>query len=269
MSKRNIITLIFIVTIKTILTAISFNSFTKKETVKDIIHENKHEQVNLNNNNTTKLLEKKVNGKFVLPPLPYKYNALEPYIDAKTMELHYTKHHQAYADGLNKALEKHPELKSMSVEELITHLDTVPQDIRTEVRNNGGGYLNHSMFWLMMSPHSGEPKPELAKAINKSFGSFGNFKQQFNETAKKVFGSGWAWLCLDKEGNLVITKSKDQDNPITNGYEPILGLDVWEHAYYLKYQNKRFEYIDAWWNVVDWNHIENNYKNAVDKISKK
>lgn len=204
--------------------------------------------------------------KHVLAKLPYSYDALEPYIDAETMKIHYTKHYQAYADGLNKALEKHEELKEKSIEWLIENLDKLPEDIRTDVENFGGGYLNHTLFWFMMSPNSYKsPKGELKKGIEKYFKSFENFKNSFNEAAKKVFGSGWAWLCLDKEKKLVIINTKDQDNPLSKNYIPILGLDVWEHAYYIKYQNKRLDYIKAWWNVVNWPHIENLYIEALTK----
>jgi len=198
--------------------------------------------------------------KFSLPPLPYSYDALEPYIDEKTMELHYTKHHQGYVDNLNAALAKHPEI-TMSLEELIKNLNELPEDIRTAVRNNGGGHENHSLFWLLMKKN-GELKPKgtIAQVLEKKFGSFETFKEQFTTAAKTRFGSGWAWLSLDKSGNLVITSTANQDNPLTDGMQPILGLDVWEHAYYLKYNNRRPDYIDAWWNVVNWAYVEERYK---------
>jgi len=195
-----------------------------------------------------------------LPKLPYSYEALEPHIDASTMEIHHTKHHQAYVNNLNAALEKHHNLQTRSVEELIKDLNAIPEDIRTAVRNNGGGHLNHSMFWPMMSYHGGgEPKGDLVAAIKSSFGDFASFKDQFSKAAAGRFGSGWAWLCIDKSGKLVINSTPNQDNPISDGLKPILGLDVWEHAYYLKYQNRRADYIGAWWNVVNWEQVAKNY----------
>ena len=200
---------------------------------------------------------------YELPKLPYAYDALEPHIDARTMEIHYTKHHQTYVNNLNAALEKYPDLQKKSVEDLIKNLNAVPEDIRTAVRNNGGGHLNHSMFWPMMSPNGGgEPSGELGKAINSAFSSFANFKDQFSKAAAGRFGSGWAWLSLDKEGKLIITSTPNQDNPVSDGLSPILGLDVWEHAYYLKYQNRRPEYIAAWWSVVNWEQVAKNYSSA-------
>jgi superoxide dismutase, Fe-Mn family len=198
-----------------------------------------------------------------LPKLPYGYDALEPHIDARTMEIHHTKHHQTYINNLNAALEKHPDLQGKSVEDLLKSLNAVPEDIRTAIRNNGGGHLNHTMFWPMMSPNGGgEPKSELAGTINSDFGSFANFKDQFAKAATGRFGSGWAWLCIDKGGKLIITSTPNQDNPVSDGLRPVLALDVWEHAYYLKYQNRRADYISAWWNVVNWNQVAKNYANA-------
>lgn len=198
-----------------------------------------------------------------LPPLPYGYDALESNIDARTMEIHYTKHHQGYVNNLNAALEKHPELDNKSVEDLLRNLNSIPEDIRTAVRNNGGGHANHSMFWPTMSPDGGgEPEGELADAINSTFGSFSDFKDQFSKAAAGRFGSGWAWLCLDRGGKLTITSTPNQDNPLSDGLRPVLGLDVWEHAYYLKYQNRRPEYISAWWNVVNWKQVAKNYSAA-------
>lgn len=195
-----------------------------------------------------------------LPKLPYSYEALEPHIDARTMEIHHTKHHQTYVNNLNAALEKHHNLQTKSVEELIKDLNAIPEDIRTAVRNNGGGHLNHSMFWLMMSSHGGgEPKGDLVAAIKSAFGDFASFKDQFSKAAAGRFGSGWAWLCIDKSGKLVINSTPNQDNPISDGLKPIVGLDVWEHAYYLKYQNRRADYIGAWWNVVNWDQVAKNY----------
>ncbi|MBI2485844.1 MAG: superoxide dismutase [Deltaproteobacteria bacterium] len=198
-----------------------------------------------------------------LPKLPYSYDALEPHVDARTMDIHHTKHHQTYVNNLNAALEKHPDLQGKSVEDLLKNLSAIPEDIRNAVRNNGGGHLNHSMFWPMMSPQrGGEPTGELAKAINSTFGSFANFKDQFVKAAIGRFGSGWAWFSVDSSGKLVITSTPNQDNPISEGHKPILGLDVWEHAYYLKYQNRRPDYIAAWWNVVNWEQVAKNYAAA-------
>ena len=194
-----------------------------------------------------------------LPDLPYSYDALEPDIDARTMEIHHSKHHQGYVNNLNAALEKHPELMDKSVEELVADLSSVPDDIRTAVRNNGGGHANHTLFWTCMGPDGGgDPSGELAEAINSTFGSFDNFKDEFSKAAATRFGSGWAWLCVDGSGNLVVTSTPNQDNPVSEGLTPILGLDVWEHAYYLNYQNRRPDYIKAWWNVVNWNQVSEN-----------
>lgn len=201
--------------------------------------------------------------KFTLPQLPYAFDALEPYIDAKTMEIHYTKHHQAYVDNLNKALEEHPksDANDKTLVELIENLDSVTESIRTQVRNNGGGHYNHSLFWQMMKKNGGgQPKGPIAQEIQKKFGSFEQFQTQFNETAKKVFGSGWAWLVLNTKGDLEVVPSHNQDSPLTHGNKPLLGLDVWEHAYYLKYQNKRPDYISAWWHVIDWDFVEDAFK---------
>jgi Fe-Mn family superoxide dismutase len=198
-----------------------------------------------------------------LPALPYPYGALEPHIDARTMEIHHGKHHQGYVNNLNKALEGQANLQSKSVEELLQNLEVIPESIRTAVRNNGGGHANHSLFWPCMSPNGGgEPSGELAEAIKAAFGSFANFKEQFSPAAATRFGSGWAWLCLDKSGGLVVTSTPNQDNPLSEGLRPILGLDVWEHAYYLKYQNRRPDYIAAWWNVVNWEQVAKNYAAA-------
>jgi superoxide dismutase, Fe-Mn family len=193
---------------------------------------------------------------FTVPDLPYPYDALEPHIDKETMMLHHDKHHAAYVNNLNAAIEKHPELASKSVYELIGNLSAVPDDIRTAVRNNGGGHVNHTMFWTIMGPNAGgEPKGELAGAIKSTFGDFETFKTQFNEAGVKQFGSGWAWLVLTGDGKLQITSTPNQDNPMSNGLKTILGNDVWEHAYYLKYQNRRPDYLKAWWNVVNWDAV--------------
>jgi Fe-Mn family superoxide dismutase len=198
---------------------------------------------------------------YTLPKLLYAYDALEPYIDARTMEIHYTKHHQAYIDNLNKALDQYPELYKKKLENLLANLAALPEAIRTAVQNNGGGHENHSFFWLLMKKNGGgEPRGEIGNAIKKTFGSFDAFQEQFNNAAKTRFGSGWAWLSLDKNGKLVVSSTANQDTPISQGMKPIMGLDVWEHAYYLKYQNKRPDYINAWWNVINWDFIEETYK---------
>jgi superoxide dismutase, Fe-Mn family len=203
--------------------------------------------------------------KFILPSLPYDYGALEPYIDAQTMEIHHTKHHQAYIDNLTKALEQCPEFQPTSAASLLIDLPVVPSDIRMAVRNNGGGHFNHSLFWKIMKKNGGgEPNGLVADAIKKSFGSFADFQALFNDQAKKVFGSGWAWLSLDQEGKLVITGLPNQDSPLSYDENPIMGLDVWEHAYYLKYQNKRPDYISAWWHVINWEQVEENYRAVIE-----
>ena len=201
--------------------------------------------------------------KHTLPELPYALNALEPHIDAKTMEIHYGKHHQGYVDKLNAALEGHADLQELNVEELLSDLDRVPEDIRTAVRNNGGGHANHSLFWKMMKPGGGgEPQGELKEAIDRKFGDLSKFQEAFTNAAATLFGSGWAWLIVNKEGELEIIQTPNQDSPLSRGLKPVLGLDVWEHAYYLHYQNRRPEYINAWWNVVNWDNAEDNYRKA-------
>ena len=200
--------------------------------------------------------------KHELPKLPYDYNALEPYIDEQTMNIHHTKHHQAYVNNLNAALEKHPELSDKTLLELIKDLDSVPEDIRTAVRNNGGGHLNHSMFWTLMQKAEGQmPEGAILEAINEKFGSYEEFKDVFSKAATTRFGSGWAWLVL-KDGKLDVVSTANQDNPISDGLVPVLGLDVWEHAYYLKYQNRRPEYIENWFNVVNWKEVSKLYEAA-------
>ena len=195
-----------------------------------------------------------------LPPLPYDAAALEPHIDAPTMQIHHGKHHAAYVNNLNAALEKHPQLQNREVESLIRDLSSVPEDIRTAVRNNGGGHVNHTMFWQIMGPGGGgAPSGAVADAINSAFGSVDTFKDQFTKAAIGRFGSGWAWL-VDSNGKLSIESTANQDNPMSEGKRPIMGLDVWEHAYYLKYQNRRPDYIGAWWNVVNWNEIAKRLK---------
>lgn len=198
-----------------------------------------------------------------LPNLPYDYNALEPHIDAKTMEIHHSKHHGGYVSKLNAALENNPELQDKSIEALLSDLNSLPESIRTAVRNNGGGHANHSLFWPCMSPGGGgKPSGELASAIDSAFGSFDSFKEQFANAAATRFGSGWAWLCVDSGGSLKVTSTPNQDSPISEGLKPILGLDVWEHAYYLNYQNKRPDYINAWWNVVNWEQVAKNFNSS-------
>ena len=197
---------------------------------------------------------------YELPKLTYSYDSLEPHIDAQTMEIHYTKHHQGYVNKLNTALENHAELQDKPLEDLLWTLDSVPEEIRKAVRNNGGGHLNHSLFWKIMSPDGGgEPQGELAEAINKDLGGFNQFKEDFTNTATTVFGSGWAWLVKDGSGKLLVKSTSNQDSPVMEGLTPLLGLDVWEHAYYLKYQNKRPDYIGAFWNVVNWEEVSNNF----------
>jgi Fe-Mn family superoxide dismutase len=198
-----------------------------------------------------------------VPPLPYPFDALEPHIDARTMEIHHDKHHAAYVSNLNKALEKHPELTSKSVEDLLRDLDSVPEDIRTAVRNNGGGHANHSLFWPIMSPEGGgEPDGDLAEAIAQAFGDFASFKEKLAGAGTGRFGSGWAWLSVERGGKVRVEDTANQDSPISQGRTPILGLDVWEHAYYLKYQNRRPDYIQAWWNVVNWEEVADRYAAA-------
>lgn len=197
--------------------------------------------------------------KFVLPPLPYGYSALEPDLDGRTVEIHYTKHHQGYVHNLNIALAKHPELFSKSLEELLTNLDQIPADIRTAVRNQGGGDYIHTMFWNCMAPATTQPRePQglLKTALEKSFGSIADFKKKFEETAIAHFGSGWAWLVVDKNGDLKIVSTPNHDIPQRDGLKPILVVDVWEHAYYLKFQNRRAEFLASWWNVVNWPYVE-------------
>ncbi len=201
--------------------------------------------------------------KYTLPKLSYSYDALEPFIDAKTMEIHYTKHHQAYIDKLNDALSKHPEVADKPIEELLKDINSVPEDIRTAVKNHGGGHINHSLFWELLAKNV-EAKGKVIDAINKEFGSFDKFKEQFSNAAVGRFGSGWAWLVLNKS-KLEIYSSANQDSPLMEGKIPLLGLDVWEHAYYLKYQNKRADYIGAFWNIVNWEKVDEIYSSAIKK----
>ena len=198
-----------------------------------------------------------------LPPLPYAYNALEAAIDEQTMQIHHDKHHNTYVTNLNAALEKAPELTNKSAEELIRDLDSVPEEIRTAVRNNGGGHVNHTMFWEIMSPDaSGTPTGAIADAITEAFGDYETLKKQFSEAGVKRFGSGWVWLVKGASGKLEITSTPNQDNPLMEGVHPILGNDVWEHAYYLRYQNLRPKYLEAWWSVVNWDEVNKRFANA-------
>ncbi|HEX6487462.1 MAG TPA: superoxide dismutase [Candidatus Dormibacteraeota bacterium] len=199
---------------------------------------------------------------YELPPLPYGFDALEPYIDAQTMEIHHDRHHGTYVNNLNAAIEKHPELADRSVEDLLRGINEVPEDIRTVVRNNGGGHANHSLFWQLMGPNAGgEPTGEIGELINGQFGGLESFKQQFSQAGVTRFGSGWAWL-VSAGGEYKILSTANQDSPLMEGQVPVLGLDVWEHAYYLKYQNKRPDYIAAWWNVVNWDAVNERLKQS-------
>ncbi len=197
---------------------------------------------------------------FKLPNLPYDYNALEPRVDEETMKVHHDKHHKGYTDKLNSAIEKHPELFEKSIEEILGNLEAIPKDIRLAVQNNGGGYYHHNLFWEMMSPDGGgEPTGEILDVIIQEFGNFNKFKEEFANAALTQFGSGWAWLVKDNTGAISIIKTSNQDSPITNGLKPLLGIDVWEHAYYLKHQNRRPEFIEAFWNVVNWDKVSELY----------
>lgn len=199
---------------------------------------------------------------YTLPDLPYAYDALEPYIDEETMHLHHDKHHNTYVTNLNAAIEKHPELGEKSVEELLADFDSVPEDIKTAVRNNGGGHANHSFYWEILAPNAGgEPTGAIKEAIEETFGSFADFKEEFKTAATGRFGSGWAWLVI-KDGKLAITSTANQDSPLMDGQTPVLGLDVWEHAYYLKYKNVRPDYINAFWSVVNWDKVNDFYAKA-------
>jgi superoxide dismutase, Fe-Mn family len=200
---------------------------------------------------------------FTLPPLPYDYGALEPHIDTQTMQIHHDKHHAAYVNNLNAALKDHPDLQSKSIEDLIRGINSVPEAIRPAVRNNGGGHLNHTMFWEIMKPGgSSQPGGGLAQAIQAKFGGVDALKQQVNDAGVKRFGSGWAWVVVDGSGNLQVTSTANQDSPLMEGQTPILGVDVWEHAYYLKYQNLRPKYLEAWWNVLNWEEVARRYEAA-------
>ncbi len=206
--------------------------------------------------------------KHILPDLPYAYNALEPYIDAKTMEIHHDRHHAAYVDKLNLALDRHPHLYERPLETLLADPEAIPADIRDMVRNHGGGHHNHSLFWKVLGGRPGDaPGGELLDALNNTFGTHDNFRTEFNLAATNRFGSGWAWLSLDGRGKLVIHSTANQDSPLMEGLVPVLGLDVWEHAYYLSYQNRRPDYVNAFWNVVNWKEVAANYRNALEAVA--
>ena len=201
---------------------------------------------------------------FELPKLPYAYDALEPHIDARTMEIHHSKHHAAYTNNLNTALQSAPDLQSKSVETLLADLNAVPESIRAVVRNNGGGFANHGLFWMIMGPAGGgEPGGSLGKAIASAFGGFASFKETLSKTAVGQFGSGWGWLAVESSGGLKVLSTPNQDSPISQGMTPILGVDVWEHAYYLNYQNRRPDYVAAWWNVVNWPEVQSRFEQAM------
>lgn len=201
---------------------------------------------------------------FALPDLPYAYNALEPHIDARTMEIHHSKHHAGYTNNLNKALESAPDLQSKPIEEILADLNAVPEGIRTVVRNNGGGFANHALFWSVMTPNGGgEPGGSLANAISSVFGDFASFKEMLSRAAVGQFGSGWGWLAVQAGSGLKVLSTPNQDSPISQGLTPILGVDVWEHAYYLHYQNRRADYVAAWWNVINWTEVQNRFDQAM------
>ena len=202
------------------------------------------------------------NGPFTLPPLPYAFDALEPYIDARTMEIHHDKHHAAYVANLNKAVAQYPDVAKLSVEDMLKDLNAIPDQIRTAVRNNGGGHFNHSLFWQMLKKDGGEPTDNLAKAIDSAFGSFATFKDNFSKAAAGQFGSGWAWLVVGANKQLSIEPTANQDSPLSQGMQPLLGIDVWEHAYYLKYQNRRAEYISAFFSVINWDFVADQFEKA-------
>jgi Fe-Mn family superoxide dismutase len=215
----------------------------------------------------TQLVAQAEAGEFVLPPLPYAYDALAPYIDSETMTFHHDKHHAGYVRGLNGAIAKHPELQGKSVEALLRDLDNLPEDIRATVRNSGGGHANHTMFWEIMTPDGqGEPTGPISEAIDDTFGDFTTFQQEFNTAGKRRFGSGWAWLVLTQDGTLEVTSTANQDSPFLDGNYPIMGNDVWEHAYYLNYQNRRGDYLDAWWNLVNWQEVNQRFEQAQDSL---
>jgi len=213
-------------------------------------------------NSTAPVAVPATSGPFTVPPLPYAYDALEPYIDARTMEIHHDKHHAAYVANLNKAVAEYPDVAKMSVEDMLKNLDAIPEKIRTAVRNNGGGHFNHSLFWQMLKKDGGEPTGDLAKEMDSAFGSFPAFQEHFSKAAAGQFGSGWAWLVADANKQLAIEPAANQDSPVSQGKHPLLGIDVWEHAYYLKYQNRRPEYIAAFFHVINWDFVGERYAKA-------
>ena len=253
MHLKKIYGFIFLIVLVTVFIGSSFLPISSAAHIRD-----RHAQQNLSNN-----LVAQVNDEFTLPALPYAYDALEPYIDSQTMTLHHDKHHAGYVKNLNEAIALNPDLIGQSVEELLQNLDTLPEDIQTTVRNNGGGHANHTMFWsIMTADGQNEPTGEIAEAIDTTFGDFPTFQAEFNDAGKKRFGSGWAWLVMNDRGELEVTSTANQDSPLIEGKYPILGNDVWEHAYYLKYQNKRDDYLEAWWNVVNWTEVNKRFQTA-------
>ena len=214
-------------------------------------------------NTSSSKISQNTSGTIELPPLPYDYDALEPHIDARTMQFHHDKHHAGYVKNLNAALAKYPQLQQKSVEELLENLKEIPTEVRNTIRNNGGGHVNHSMFWKIMKPNGGgEPTGAIANAINDNFGSFAQLKSQFNEAGAKRFGSGWAWLVFNKNGKLEVMSTGNQDSPFSEGKYPIMGNDVWEHAYYLNYQNRRKDYLEAWWNLINWDEVNKRFEDG-------
>jgi Fe-Mn family superoxide dismutase len=199
---------------------------------------------------------------YELPSLGYSYDALEPHFDHQTMELHHAKHHQAYIDKLNEALERHPDCQKYNLEELLINLEKLPSDVQRAIANHGGGHYNHTLFWQLLSDDNQKPSDDLETVLSKSFGSFDHFKEEFNETARNCFGSGWTWLCLEQSDRLFITTTSNQNCPLSNGHRPVMGLDLWEHAYYLQYQNRRPDYIESFWNVINWRRVEEIYEAA-------
>lgn len=242
------------------------NTFTEKlaQEIMQMCPKSQSTQTQIDADATVIVAELPTTYPYSLPKLAYAYSALEPHIDARTMQIHYEKHHQAYVDNLNAALKDHPKLQQKKLKHMLKHLDRLPEDVRTAVRNNGGGHMNHSFFWNIMQPHAqAMPTARIAQEIDKQFGSFAAFKEKFNAAAKSVFGSGWAWLVTDRHGKLSIIATHNQDSPLSEHQTPILGLDVWEHAYYLAYQNRRMDYITAWWHVINWQQVERNYMDAL------
>ena len=255
--------LICLATLTTLVIAISWQPTQAKDSY-SWLQSTKMQQISPQVNT----LAQAASGEFVLPPLQYDYDALEPYVDAATMMLHHDKHHAGYVRNLNTAITDYPELQGQSLDALLVNLDAVPEAIRATIQNNGGGHANHSMFWETMTPNaSGTPSGAVADAINASFGDFATFQEAFNTAGKKRFGSGWAWLVLAEDGSLEVMSTGNQDNPLSVGKYPLMGNDVWEHAYYLNYQNRRSDYLDAWWNLIDWTVVNARYEEALAAIS--